>query len=45
MIYAMFDDKYMDRADSDCEYETFSTNERSSLYAQESSFHLQHKYN
>lgn len=24
-VYAMFDDKYMDIADKDCEYETFST--------------------
>lgn len=28
-IYAMFDDEYMDKVDSDCEYETFSTIEKS----------------
>ena len=28
-IYTMFDDEYMDRADSNCEYETFSTMEKS----------------
>ena len=28
-VYAMFDDKYMDEADKDCEYETFSTIEKS----------------
>ena len=27
-VYAMFDDKYMDEADKDCEYETFSTLEK-----------------
>ena len=26
-VYAMFDDKYMNEADKDCEYETFSTTE------------------
>ena len=28
-VYAMFDDKYMNEADKDCEYETFSTTEKS----------------
>ena len=28
-VYAMFDDKYMDEADKDCEYEIFSTMEKS----------------
>ena len=28
-VYAMFDDKYMDEADKDCEYETYSTIEKS----------------
>lgn len=28
-VYAMFDDKYMDIADKDCEYETYSTLEKS----------------
>ncbi len=28
-VYAMFDDKYMDEADKDCEYEIFSTTEKS----------------
>jgi len=27
-VYAMFDDKYMDQADKDCEYEIFSTIEK-----------------
>ena len=27
-VYAMFDDKYMDEADKDCEYETFKTIEK-----------------
>ena len=28
-VYAMFDDEYMDNADKDCEYETYSTTEKS----------------
>lgn len=28
-VYAMFDDKYMDEVDTDCEYETYSTIEKS----------------
>ena len=28
-VYAMFEDKYMDMADKDCEYETYSTIEKS----------------
>ncbi len=28
-VYAMFDDKYMDEADKNCEYEIFSTTEKS----------------
>ena len=28
-IYAMFDEKYMDKADKDCEYETYTTIEKS----------------
>lgn len=28
-VYAMFDEKYMDEADKDCEYEIFSTTEKS----------------
>ena len=28
-VYAMFDDEYMDNADKDCEYETYSTIEKS----------------
>lgn len=28
-VYAMFDDKYMDEVDKDCEYEIFSTTEKS----------------
>lgn len=28
-VYAMFDDKYMDKVDTDCEYETYSTIEKS----------------
>lgn len=28
-VYAMFDDKYMDKIDTDCEYETYSTIEKS----------------
>lgn len=28
-VYAMFDDKYMNEADKDCEYEIFSTTEKS----------------